>query len=102
MTSKIISKSRFQLIVNSNILSGVALGAVSTYCPFSLGFTLARYAHLSASSFDGAGSTLAGLGVAATVLAAIAIYDARKSTKSLMVMAAAIFAMLGVLVSLTV
>jgi hypothetical protein len=102
MTSKIINKSRIQLIANSNIISGVSLGLVSTYCPFSLGFTMARFAHLSASSFSGCESTLAWLGVAATVLAAIAIYDARKSTKSLMVMAATIFAMLGVLVSLTV
>jgi hypothetical protein len=102
MTSNSIGKNYVQLVANKNIVSGVALGAVSTYFPFALTFTLTRLAHISAASFGGSDGTLAGLGVAATLLAVIAIYDARKSTRSLLVLASVIFAMLGVLVSLTV
>jgi hypothetical protein len=97
---KLISKNN--VVANSNLLAGIALGTVSTYVPFALTFSLSRFAHLTAQSFSTSNGAIAGLGLAAVIIASVAIYDCRKSTKSMLGVASVVFAILGVFVSLTV
>jgi hypothetical protein len=84
------------------IAAGVAVAMVGCYVPFAGSFTLARMTHLNAGSISGFEAVIAGAGLSACVMGVIAIYDSRRSLKAVSTIAAVLFALVGLLVSLTV
>lgn len=88
--------------LSNKIVLGVSAAVAASYVPFAITFSLSRAAHLTSASCAGFESLVAGFGLTAVILSAIAVYDARNSAKGSLLIAGVIFAMLGVAVSLTV
>jgi hypothetical protein len=105
-----MTMSSFQKLNVANILNngaikiaaGLAAGMVGCYVPFAGSFSLARLAHLNAGSVSGFEAVIAGAGLSACIMGVIAIYDSRGSLKAVSTIGVVLFALVGLLVSLTV
>lgn len=102
MTMLTSTMQKIQNVGANNVGLGIGLALGATYLPFVASFQLSRVLGLTAAAYSGSGNLVAGFGLAATILAGIAIYDMRKSTKALLIITAIIFGMFGALASLTV